>query len=233
MRDILGVLVKSASWQREHSLQFSGQAVPCFKLFHIRAISLGATTRFDSGTQMKTWLRPATGWVVPILVEAGLALLAPSCWAASETGQLAVSASIPAQCAVGDAALAMGPITVVSANGTITSVSGGAAAAIPWGCTNGTSATLAFGTGSNSTGTDRRMMSTTAGAAPQYLEYQLKAGSQGGAVIGTTPVTLDGADGTNRTFTVWGGPVNSAANTTLRPAGDYSDSVLLTITFAP
>jgi spore coat protein U-like protein len=168
-----------------------------------------------------------------ILSAAGLALAVAPAFAGSETGQLAVSASVPAQCAVGDATLAMGPVTLVNANGTITGVSGGAAAVIPWGCTNGTSATLAFGMGTNSTGAGRRLISTTAGAAPQYLEYQLKTGSSGGAVIGTTPVTLDGADGTNKNFTVWGAPVNSAANRTVKPAGDYADSILLTITFAP
>lgn len=153
--------------------------------------------------------------------------------AAGETGLLAVSATIPAQCAVGEAALAMGPITIVGSNATTSMVSGGAGSSIPWGCTNGTSATLAFSMGSNSTGTDRRLASSTAGTAPQYLEYQLKAGSAGGATIGATPVTLEGADGTHKTFTVWGAPVNSAANRTVKPAGDYADSVLLTITFSP
>lgn len=169
------------------------------------------------------------------LAAGGLTTAAFACWAGSATdsGRLTVTASIPNQCSLGDSTLAMGAITVVSTNGTMATVSGGSGVDIPWGCTSGTSATLAFGLGSNSSGIDRRLVSTTAGTSTQYLEYQLKAGSSSGVAIGTTPVTLDGADGTNRTFTVWGAPVNSAANRTAKPAGDYTDTVSLTITFAP
>jgi spore coat protein U-like protein len=202
-------------------------------VFQIPVISLRKLLELILGTRMKTRSSKATFVAIHLLAAAVAGLASPAAEAASESGHLAVSATIPAQCAVGDAALAIGPITIVNSNGTTSTVSGGAGANIPWGCTNGTSATLAFSMGSNSTGTDRRLVSATAGSAPQYLEYQLKAGSAGGVTIGTTPVTLEGADGTNKTFTVWGAPVSSAANRTVKPAGDYTDSVLLTITFAP
>lgn len=184
---------------------------------------------------MKARMQMASGRAARILTAGSLILMAATSWAgaATGTGSLAVSASIVNQCAVGDAALALGAITLVSTNGTMATLSGGAAVDIPWGCTNGTAATLSFGLGNNTNGSDRRLVSTTAGASNQYIEYQLKADSSSGPAIGTTAVTLNGADGTNRTFTVWGGPVNSAANQAAKPGNDYTDAVLLTITFTP
>jgi spore coat protein U-like protein len=161
-------------------------------------------------------------------------LIATTSWAGTttETGGLAVSARIVNQCAVGDAALSLGAITLVNTNGTMATLSGGSAVGIPWGCTTGTAATLSFGLGDNTNGSARRMLSNGAGTSNQYLEYQLKADSSSGPAIGTSAVTLVGADGSNKTFTVWGGPVDSVANRAAKP-GSYTDAVLLTITFAP
>jgi spore coat protein U-like protein len=183
---------------------------------------------------MKTFSPATVRWVF-CTVASGLAAMTLASWAsaATENGSLGVSASLVHQCAVGTAALALGTLTVVNTNGTMATITGGNTVGIPWGCTNGTEATLSFGSGANSSGADRRMVSGSAGASNQYLEYQLKAGSSAGAPIGTAPVTLTGADGTNKTFTVWGGPVNSATNRSAKPADDYTDTVLLTITFVP
>lgn len=146
---------------------------------------------------------------------------------------LAVTASILNQCSVGDATLALGQIGLVDASGKMTVLSAGASAGIPWACTHGTTASLAFGAGSHSSGTDRRMKATAVDATDQFLEYQLKVGSANGAPIAGSAISLSGADGTNKTFTIWGGPVDSAANRLAKPAGEYSDTVLLTVTFSP
>jgi spore coat protein U-like protein len=182
---------------------------------------------------MQAFRHRAISQAARILVAGGIALMAAASWAATDTGNLTVSATVANQCAVGDAALSLGAITLVNADGTMATLSGGATAAIPWACTNGTAATLGFGLGGNSSGTDRRLKSTTAGASNQYLEYALKVDSSSGAAIDTTAVALNGADGTNKTFTVWGGPVDSVANKAAKPATDYTDGVLLTITFTP
>jgi spore coat protein U-like protein len=182
---------------------------------------------------MKTFRHNAITKTARILAAASFAFVAAAAGAATDTGNLTVSATVANQCSVGDAALSLGAITLVNADGTMATLSGGTTAAIPWACTNGTAATLGFDLGGNSSGTDRRMKSTTAGASNQYLEYALKVDSSSGTAIDTTAVALSGADGTNKTFTVWGGPVASAANQAATPATDYTDSVLLTITFTP
>lgn len=167
-----------------------------------------------------------------VLAAGGILLASPICWGSSggESGTLGVTASILHQCTVGDAALAIGAVGLVHASGRMELVSNGATVAIPWSCTNGTAAALSFGSGANADGGERRMKST---AATQFLAYQLREGSASGQPIGSTAVSLAGADGTNKAFTVWGAPVNSAENLAARPAGDYMDSVSLTITFSP
>lgn len=182
---------------------------------------------------MTTFSNTAIKMAIRALAAGGFAFAATASMAATDTGSLTVNATIANQCAVGDATLALGTITLVNANGTMSAASGGNTIGIPWACTNGTGATLGFGLGANSSGTDRRMKSTTAGASNQYFAYQLNVGSSGGDPIDTAAQTLSGADGTNQTFTVWGGAVDSAANRAAKPATDYTDTVLMTITFTP
>jgi spore coat protein U-like protein len=168
-----------------------------------------------------------------MLGASALSLTAMTAWGGdkTDTGVLTVTANIANQCSVGNASLAMGAISLVAAGGTTGALSGGGGAHIPWGCSTGTSATLAFDLGANASGTTRRLASTA--SSTEYLEYELRSGSPSGVVIGSTPVTLEGANGSNRAFSVWGAPLNSTANKTAKPAGDYTDSVRLTISFAP
>lgn len=167
-----------------------------------------------------------------LLVAAGVLLVGPICWgsSAADTGALGVTASILHQCTVGDAALDIGAVGLVHPSGRMELISNGASVAIPWSCTNGTAAALSLGLGANAQGGERRMKSP---AATQFLGYQLREGSASGQPIGSTAIALAGADGTNKAFTVWGGPVNSGENLAAKPAGDYRDAVLLTITFSP
>ncbi|MDB5874031.1 MAG: Spore Coat Protein domain [Ramlibacter sp.] len=182
---------------------------------------------------MTNFSRSVVRRAASLLLAGSAGLVSVSSWAATDTANLAVTATIANQCSVGAAALALGAITMVGTDGTMAALSGGTTADIPWACTNGTSATLGFNLGANTSGTDRRMLSTTAGSSNQFFEYQLKAGTSSGAAITETAVALSGADGTNKSFTVWGGPVDSAANRAAKPAADYTDTVLLTVTFTP
>jgi spore coat protein U-like protein len=181
---------------------------------------------------MTTFSHTAIKLALRALAIGGVALASATSMAATESGNLTVTATIANQCAVGDAALALGAMTLVAADGTMATPSGGSTIGVPWACTNGTAATLSFDVGANSTGSDRRMKSTTAGASNQFFEYQLKADSSSGAAIGTTGLPLAGT-GTDGTFTVWGGPVDSLANKAAKPASDYTDTVQMTITFTP
>ena len=166
---------------------------------------------------------------------AGL-LLAVGCTHAladTDTGTLSVTATVANQCAIGDATLALGTISLVNVNGTMAAPSGGGSTGVPWACTNGTAATVSFGYGLNSTGTDRRLRSSAAGSSNQFLEYVLRVGNSSGTVIGSTGISLSGADGTDKSFTVWGGPADTTANRAVKPGTDYTDSVVMTITFTP
>lgn len=150
----------------------------------------------------------------------------------TDTGNLTVTATVANQCAIGDATLALGTISLINANGTIGTPSGSGITNVPWACTNGTSATVVFGNGLNYNA-HRRLVSTTAGSSNQFLAYNLKQGTSSGADISGTPIALTGADGTNRTFAVWGGPADTPENRTVKPATDYTDTVQMTITFTP
>jgi spore coat protein U-like protein len=186
---------------------------------------------FLESIMSKTFSLRFVNQAVRAAIVGGLGLMAMGAWADTDTGNLTVNATVANQCSVGDATLSLGAITLVSPDGTM-AVSGGGTTGIPWACTNGTSATLGFDNGTNYSST-RRMLSTTAGSSNQYLEYTLKAGSSSGTTIASSALDLSGADGTNQTFTIWGGPVASAANKAAKPANDYTDTVVMTITFTP
>ena len=167
------------------------------------------------------------------LLAVALGLQSLGVLADTDTANLSITATVAHQCAIGDATLALGTISMVNTNGTMGAPAGGGTTNVPWACTNGTSATIGFGYGQNSTGTDRRLRSVTAGASNQYLEYVLRTTNSSGTLIGGSALALSGADGTDKVLTIWGGPVDSGANRAVKPAADYADSVVMTITFTP
>lgn len=168
-----------------------------------------------------------------VLLAGGLSLAALASFGATETGNLTVTASVANQCSVGDATLALGAITLVAADGTMSITGTGATAGIPYACTNGTGATLKFGDGNNASVTTRRMTATVATVA-QFLEYDLKVTSSAGTAIPLADVgTAVTGDGTNKTFTVWAGVANTTANKAAKPSTGYTDTVVATITFTP
>lgn len=167
------------------------------------------------------------------LLAAVLGLQTLGAVADTDTANLTITATVAHQCAIGDATLAMGTISMINTNGTMGAPAGGGTANVPWACTNGTSATVGFGYGQNSTGSDRRLRSVSAGASNQYLEYVLRTTNSSGTLIGGTALSLSGADGTDKVLTIWGGPADTGANRAVKPATDYADSIVMTITFTP
>lgn len=85
-----------------------------------------------------------------VLAGGSAILIAGVSWAgaATDTGRLGVSASIVDHCAVGNAVLAPGASAMINADGTLATAPA-SAIGIPWDCTSGTSASLAFSHGSN------------------------------------------------------------------------------------
>jgi hypothetical protein len=165
-----------------------------------------------------------------LLPVAGAAVVAAGAsWAADDTATLTVNASVAAQCSVGNATLGLGSLTLVSANGTMSVATGGSTVSIPWACTNGTMAKIGFDMGANAGGGSvRRMASATAGI-DTFVEYELKELSSAGSPIGTGLVSVGTGDGTDKTFTVWGGPIASATTRLATPDANYTDAVLMTI----
>jgi hypothetical protein len=97
---------------------------------------------------MSNFHHSTVSWAAKLSVGTGLAFALVSAWSAGprDTGQLAIGATVVDQCVVGNP-------------------EGGKTA---WACTSGTTATLAFGLGAESSGAYRRLASTTASvsAAP-------------------------------------------------------------------
>lgn len=149
-----------------------------------------------------------------------------------DTGTLTVSATVTAHCTVTTTDLAFGNYDPNAA--TAQDSSAGKISTI---CTKGSTPIIALGQGSNPTGisTDaapERQMSDGA-TTPSMLAYNLYTDSTYGTVWGNTPTTgvtqaSASADGTTAVDTTVYGRI--AANQYV-PAGSYSDSVVVTISF--
>lgn len=151
-------------------------------------------------------------------------LTATPAMADTKQSNMAVSASVAANCTISAGALAFGSVDTLSA----TAVTGTATVAIA--CTNGTtwSTTADVGTGPGATFASRRLR--TAGG--DVLNYSLFTDA------GRTIVWGDGTSsssaipgtgtGTNQNVTIYG---RIPAGQTGAPAGNYTDTVSVTITY--
>ena len=143
--------------------------------------------------------------------------------AGSQTSTMGVSATVTANCTVSTAPIAFGNVNTLSglnydANGTVSVT-----------CTNGASWTLSAdaGGGTGATMATRRM---TAGS--NTLNYSIYTTSARGTVWGdgtATTATIGGSGtGSAQTVTVYG---RVASGQTAVPAGAYSDTVNVTVTY--
>lgn len=167
-----------------------------------------------------------------MLIAAGTAVLAvgavSSTDAATATSNLAVTASVTANCTIATAPVAFGAYDPVSANAT-TALNGTGTVNVT--CTNGATTTVTLGQGSNPAGG-----STAAAPARQLkdggtdlLTYSLYSDPGRTTVWGDTAGTgvAHTGTGTLTALTVYGA-VGAGQNV---PAGNYSDTVVATITF--
>ena len=167
-----------------------------------------------------------------MLIAAGTAVLAigavSSTDAATATSNLAVTASVTANCTIATAPVAFGAYDPVSANAT-TALNGTGTVSVT--CTNGATTTVTLGQGSNPAGG-----STAAAPARQLkdggtdlLTYSLFSDPGRTTVWGDTAGTgvAHTGTGTLTALTVYGA-VDAGQNV---PAGNYSDTVVATITF--
>lgn len=152
--------------------------------------------------------------------------------AASDSADLAVTATVQTACAIGPGALSFGNVAmaVTAGAGTIGStgdVDADSGTSVEVVCTNGSSATVTGGNGLNYS-SGRRMLSGTV----DYLGYELYTSSARTTALDTTTGSIAyTGTGADDTLTIYGRiPGSSLA---AAKAGSYSDTVALSITYTP
>ena len=159
-----------------------------------------------------------------ILSLAVLSLITVPAFAASQTANLNVTASVSAVCSISTVTVAFGAYDPVVANAA-TDLNGTGTLVVA--CTKGAAATIDLGVGGNLSGGSRRMSSGT-----DFLNYALyrdAARTQvwGTGMAGGTTLTYNSASKTSTNITVYG-KVPQAQDVTV---GAYSDVVVATINY--
>ena len=165
-----------------------------------------------------------------IAVAATALFLSASTWAATDTANLAVSATVVNVCAIGPGTLAFGSmgLGVNSGAGTLNPVNHDAdsGSTISVVCTNGTSAAITAGFGANALVTTRRMISGI-----DLLTYELY--TDAGRLTVLSPLNAIAYTGTGLVTSqtvygrITGGQLAAAKK------GSYTDTVAMTITYNP
>src|SRR5690242_10156726 len=153
---------------------------------------------------------------------------APGTEAATATSNLSVTASVSANCSISTAPVAFGAYDPVSTNAS-TPLNGTGTVNVT--CTSGASTTITLGQGSNAnTGsTDAAPARRLSDGGTNFLTYSLFQDAGRTTVWGNTGGTgvANTGTGTQTAVTVYGS-VAAGQNV---PAGNYSDTVVATVTF--
>jgi spore coat protein U domain-containing protein, fimbrial subunit CupE1/2/3/6 len=148
--------------------------------------------------------------------------------AGTQTANLSVTATVAANCSISSAPVAFGSYDPVSANAS-TPLSGTGTVNVT--CTSGASTTITLGQGTNAgTGSsDAVPLRRLTDGSSHFLSYTLYQDSGHATAWGNTSGTGVGATGTGsqNAVTVYG----SVAAGQSVPAGNYSDTVVATVTF--
>ena len=163
-----------------------------------------------------------------LIVLAGFALVSTVAesrlFGQTQSTSLQVSANVVKNCTITTAPVAFGNYDSVTANAT-TPLDG--IGTITVKCTKGAPAKVGLNTGGNAQGTTRRM----AGAAAEYLTYELYKEAGRATIWGNTDTTgLDipaAPNQTPRNFTVYG----RVAQAQEAAVGAYTDTVVATVNF--
>jgi spore coat protein U-like protein len=165
-----------------------------------------------------------------------LVAVAPAAMAQSATSDLAVSASVAANCTITTAPVAFGAYDPVVANATNPLNNNGS---VTIACTKGSAPNVALGLGSHVSGTTRRMLGGTSG---EFLTYELfqPPNTTPGTACTYPGTTVWGTSGANlftptaagskaaRTYNVCG---TVAGNQDVSVDASYTDTVVATVNF--
>ena len=169
--------------------------------------------------------------LVLAMAAMGAMAMAGGALAATDTADLAVSATVANACAIGPGALAFGTLAldVTAGSGTVMAANHDADSGntISIACTLGASATITAGPGENAAGAVRNMISGS-----DLLAYELYTDALRGTVLnGTNSIGYTGT-GAATTDTVIYGRITGAQLAAAKK-GDYTDTVAMTITYTP
>ena len=161
--------------------------------------------------------------VLSLIALTALVVAAPA-FAASQTANLPISATVSANCTITTSAVAFGAYDPVSANAAANLTAQGA---VNVACTKGTPATIDLGNGGNFLGGTRRM-----GSGSDFLNYSLFRDAAltqpwGSGIAGGGTQAYNAATKNVTAVTVYG-MVPAAQDVTV---GSYSDTVVATINY--
>ena len=166
------------------------------------------------------------------IIAAGAMLLGGGVWAATDTANLAVSATVVNVCAIGPGTLAFGSLGLgVSAGSGVLNPANRDAdsgSSISIVCTNGASATITAGSGSNAgVGSVRNMIS-----GADYLAYELYTDAGRLTVLNATnSISYTGTGAATTSQAIYGRI--TGAQLAAAKKGSYTDTVAMTITYTP
>lgn len=164
------------------------------------------------------------------VLAASALIFAAGAWAATDTANLAVSATVVNVCAIGPGTLAFGSmgLGMNAGAGTLNPANRDAdsGSTISVVCTNGTSAEITAGFGANALVTVRRMIS-----GADYLTYELYTDAGRSTVLNATNSISYTGTGLVTSQTVYGRI--TGAQVAAAKKGSYADTVLMTITYTP
>ncbi|HEY6843149.1 MAG TPA: spore coat U domain-containing protein [Thermoanaerobaculia bacterium] len=161
--------------------------------------------------------------VLSLIALTALVVAAPA-FAAQQTANLPISASVSANCTITTSAVAFGAYDPVSANAAANLTANGA---VNVACTKGTPATIDLGNGGNFLGGSRRM-----GSGTDFLNYTLWRDAAltqpwGSGIAGGGTQAYNAATKNVTAVTVYG-MVPAGQDVTV---GAYSDTVVATINY--
>jgi spore coat protein U-like protein len=164
----------------------------------------------------------------------GAMAMASAAMAATDGSTLAVSATVLNNCAISNGTIAFSTIQLATNKGAGTIGTTAAAAAnsgstISVICTNGASAAITGGVGTNGSGAVRKMLGGVSGA--ELLTYELYSDSLQTSVFNTSNSIAYTGTGLATNVIIYGGI--TGADIALAKAGAYADTVPLTITYTP
>lgn len=163
----------------------------------------------------------------------GAMAMAGAAMAATDSSTLAVSATVLNNCAISNGTIAFSAMQLaankgVGTIGTTAAATANSGSTISVICTNGASAAITGGLGTNGSGAVRKMIG---GSGTDLLTYELYSDSLQTTVFNmANPITYAGT-GLATSVVIYGGI--AGADIALAKAGAYADSVPLTITYTP